>query len=267
MHEPNSGHCSNPQPSETDEITDETRNDAKLEQPDSVPSSLGRPGVAFDPDAARDMAQKAGRKAYEASREAAREALDVTREAAMTAFQAATVVFTDPMGGQGKAMRALGEQGSLMAGSFFTALFVLFFYLCNMGGGFGNHVAVLGLGAVLAATLTGCFRLLGRLHDQDVTSARALFSCGVTLFPMAAFLAIAWLHIFSGWILTLLFFYAFCLVLLLINGYLLDVLHASTRYAIILSPTVLLAVIAVGYLYGRLFGPAPGLLIGPFGLH
>lgn len=234
---------------------------------DAGPSSLGRPGAVFDSDNARDAAREAGKKAYEASREAAKEAFDVTREAAMTAFQAATVVFTDPMGGQGKAMRALGEQGSLMAGSFFTALFILFFYLCNMGGGFGNHLAVLGLGAVLAAALAGSFLLLGRLHEQTVTPAGALFSCGVTLFPMAAFLAIAWLHIFSGWILALLFFYAFCIMLLLISGYLVDVLHASTRYTVILSPTVLLAVIVVGWIYGQAFAPAPGLLIGPFGLH
>ncbi len=197
--------------------------------------------------------EKAAETAQKAS-DAAKVAYEATRDAAMSAFKAATVVVTDPMGGQGKALKALGDKGSLAAGIFFVALYVVLGYLFSMGGGFGNHLRLIGYWLLTPATICGCFFGLGFLLKQKVTIFEAIFSTGVTVFPMVVATVLTGIGIFTGWINGLIITYCFAIVILLVGGYLQDVLKANTQKAVLLAPAIIVVVQIIKYIYSQIFG-------------
>lgn len=199
-------------------------------------------------------ASEAAQKAYGATSEAAKVAYDATRDAAMSAFKAATVVVTDPMGGQSKAMKSLGDKGSLAAGIFFVALYVVLGYLFSMGGSFGNHIRLIGYWLLTPATICGCFFGLGFVLKQKVSIFESIFSTGVTVFPMVVGIVLTGLGIFTGWIDGLIITYCFAIVILLVGGFLQDVLKANTQQAVLLAPAIIVAVQIIKYIYGQIFG-------------
>ena len=207
-------------------------------------------------EATKPVAEKTGetaQKAYEATSDAAKVAYEATRDAAMSAFKAATVVVTDPMGGQSKAMKSLGSKGSLAAGIFFVAFFVVIAYLTHMTGGLGTHLKLIGHWLVIAAALFGCFYGLGVFFKRKVTIFETIFSTGVVLFPMAVAYLLTGIDVFTGWIIQAILIYGFSILILLISGFLQDVLKASTQQAVIMAPTILTVVLLVGYIYREIF--------------
>lgn len=206
---------------------------------------------------------EAAQKAVEATSDAAKVAYEATRDAAMSAFKAATVVVTDPMGGQSKAMNSLGDKGSLAAGIFFVALFVVLGYLFNMAGNFGNHLKLIGMWVMAPAALLGAFYVLGLVFKKPLSLAKALFCAGVTIFPLTVAVVLMGLGIFTGWIDTIIMVYGLSILVLLISGFLQDVLKATTQQAVLLAPTVLVVMFVVVYVYLRIaFGGVTARFLG-----
>ncbi len=209
---------------------------------------------------AKSSAEEIGKKAY-----------GTAKEATVSAWEAVKVVFSDPMGGQGKALKMLDKKRALSAGIVFVAIFVLSFWLFskslmflgldffidpNRGGGllgqhiprpelsFGDHLKLLLMGVVPPTILAACYFGLGRwLKELDLGAV--VFASGLALLPMSLALVLMWALDLN---LNLLFgvqFFAMSMTLLLINGLLLDGLNTSTKRAFFLTPATLLATLAV----------------------
>lgn len=219
-----------------------------------MPETTKKAAAKKAPTAEEQQNAKPKGETIDAAKEYGQKAIDVTKDAAMGAFQAATVVVTDPMGGQSKAMNSLGPTKSLAAGIFFVALFVVINYFTSMRGSFADHMFLIGLLLVTPAVLMGSYWGLGQLYKKDVSIGGALFSTGVTLFPITVMSLLLWLNFFSAWIGGIIVLYGLVIAILLICGYLQDVLKASTQMAVVLTPTILTAVFVVLYIYIRLFG-------------
>ncbi|MEF2145923.1 MAG: hypothetical protein V3573_10790 [Desulfovibrionaceae bacterium] len=225
------------------------------------------PGVAPDVESRKEKTQEneSGEfkttEAVDAAKQYGQKALDATRDAAQNALQAASVVFTDPMGGQGKAMRSLGEKKAFAAGVVYVALYIVVNNLFSFGGTLGNQFGQLLFSLIMPAGLMACFWGLGRLDQNEVGLGGALFSAGVTLFPLTAATLLLRLGVFGGWLSLVVGLYGLTITILLIAGFLMDVLQASTRRAVVLTPTILTVLLLAHYLFvdiywgwDRLFG-------------
>lgn len=209
---------------------------------------------------AKSSAEEMGKKAY-----------GTAKEATVSAWEAVKVVFSDPMGGQGKALKMMDKKRALSAGVLFAAFFVITFWLFSKslmflgvdffldpgrGGGllgqhiprpelsFGDHIKLLFMGLIPPVALAACYFGLGRwLKELDLGAV--VFASGLALLPLSIALLLMWaLNLNLNLHLAFLFF-ATCMSLLLINGLMLEGLGTSTKRAFFLSPTTLLVTLIV----------------------
>lgn len=195
-----------------------------------------------------------------AMEELGRHALDRAKQATGEAMAAAKELITDPMGGQGRAAAALGDAKCLQAGLVFVAAFAFLTYIASIfsfraaygdAAGFGFHIKAMMFTVVFPLLLWGGLVSLAKGFGTPATWQKCLLSAGVSCLPLCGFLLVGTLlgpQNFEP--VFVVFLFAFCLHVLLLNSGLLHVLELSTRKAVLLTPTL---IIAVGYLASLLF--------------
>jgi len=179
------------------------------------------------------------------------QAYSKAREASGHALDAFKILLSDPMGGQGKALAALGESKALSAGIVFLVAFVA----CGYAYGSSipeaeTRLILLGLG-IAALALPVATLATGKIFGGDSKLNTATFTAGVALLPAAVFfLLLKLLGAGENWIFDLLLIFPFSMFVILLNAGLMDVHKLTTKKAFLLTP---LLIAATMFIFAALF--------------
>jgi len=224
--------------------------------------------------------------------ELGKQAYDQAREATGHAVEAVKILFSDPMGGQEKAIGLLGQAKAMSAGVVFIAAFVAVNLLFTIGPVNSVATSVLMLQGKMQATieennLTGmremtvkrdefassrwfafasgsCFAagvvlaiyLIGKFLGSGANVPISIFTGGVAIAPLALSTIVTWICLKLKF-LTLMGgvgFFCFAISILLVNTSLVSIQKISTRAAVLLTPGTFVAAGFVMYVGIKILG-------------
>lgn len=190
--------------------------------------------------------------------EAAGRAVEMAQEATSHATVAIKTLFTDPLGGQARALTMLGDRGALLSGIVFVMLFAVSALVLEtkalqqmihvlVGGPpaqqlrFRQIFDLFLMNLVPVSALWMGFTGLGRVFGGTASLSAGVFVTGVALIPLAlAFLVATIVGLANMEIIVLASILGLSTTLLILNTAMLDVLHLSTRHSVILTPVLIL---------------------------
>ena len=170
------------------------------------------------------------------------------REASGNAFEAFKILLSDPMGGQGKALSALGESKALPVGVVFLLTFI------GCGYVYGSTISDFMIGtphllfvlSIPPLALTGATLAVGKIFSAYSKPSTAAFTAGVALLPAAVmFLFAKMLGEYDDRLRNGFTIFPLCMIILLLNAGLMDVHKLSTRKAFLVTPVLILITIFI----------------------
>ena len=181
----------------------------------------------------------------------AQKVIDETKEAGAHTWKAVKILISNPSGGQGEALKELGEANALKVGVFLTAIFLLVVLLFGIKiisnmffieKDFGVYLKLFLFAAIPVVSIFGCYYGIMKIFAKENDSiAVALYTTGITLIPIVFIMLFGILlkteafGIF-GVVLT----FGMTSMVLLINSSLQDVYKLSAQKAFLLTPALIM---------------------------